>query len=820
MTTDPIKVYLEVAVVAPVDRPLTYLPPEDWKQQLLPGMRVLVPLAGRKVTGYILSRTDSTPFGQQLKKIYEPLDTEPLFPAEQVEFYKWIARYYHYPIGEVIKTALPAGLTQKSGRRILLTETGAKHLSQINETGIKDAQWFSDLLAKGEISPHVTRTLWVSKERKLFEEWAEEDWVIISSEIVGGTAKPKTEICCALSGSVDSLDGLLVSEKKTVGALQKISAAAKHRFVPRKDIIREYPGAGKGLRSLEQKGLVVFGEQQVYRDPFGESFLESYVPETLTNGQKKVLDSILPAIKKGSFSPFLLHGVTGSGKTEVYLQAAAYALERGKTVLVLVPEIALASQLEAHFLARFGSRVALLHSGLSSGQRYDQWCRILQGKADVVIGARSAVFAPLKHPGLIIVDEEHDSSYKQDDGFRYHARDLAILRASQSNGVVILGSATPSVTSYFHARNGKYHLLALDKRIEDRPLPAVKIVDMHSVKTLSGKMPVFSPLLIENLTENFVRHEQSLVFLNRRGYANFMICRECGHTVQCRNCHISLTLHKADNILLCHYCGFTAAGKTICSNCQSTSLTAIGIGTERLEQELSEMLPEAKIARLDRDTCQKRKDLIRILKAVHSGDIDILLGTQMITKGHHFPNVTLVGIVLADTGLGLPDFRAGERTFQLISQVTGRAGRGEKPGRVIIQTFQPEHHSIEMARKHDFAGMYAREIDMRKHLGYPPFSRLINLKIEGKDESNVQETAGRLADLARKIQKKSSPEVLGPAPAPLTRLRDRYRWQILLKGERLETLHEFVYRLEGGVSGLSKGDRLKISVDVDHEYMM
>jgi primosomal protein N' (replication factor Y) len=820
MTSDSLNTYLEVAVTAPVDRPLTYLPPDDCQQQLLPGMRVFVPLAGRKITGYILSRTDSAPSGQQLKKVYGLLDTEPLFPAEQVEFYRWIANYYHYPIGEVIKAALPAGLTQKSGRRILLTESGSKQLGQITEAGINDASWFANLLAKGEISHHATGMIWGSKVRRILETWAEEGFVTISSEIVGGTVKTKNVTCCALSEQVSHPGDLLVSEQKTIEALKKISAVIDQSFVPRKDIIREYPGAGKCLRSLERKGIIVFGEKQVYRDPFGESFLASDVPGTLTGEQEKALDLILPAIHKGLFSPFLLHGITGSGKTEIYLQATAYALKEGKTVLVLVPEIALASQLEAHFLARFGTRVALLHSGLTSGQRYDQWCRIVQGKADVVIGARSAVFAPLSTPGLIVVDEEHDSSYKQDDGFRYHARDLAILRASQSKGVVILGSATPSVTSYFHAAKGKYRLLTLDRRIEDRPLPSVEIVNMSSVKTISGKPPVFSPELIRNLRENFARQEQSLVFLNRRGYANFMICRECGQTVQCKHCHISLTLHKAGKKLLCHYCGFTVPDKTVCSNCQSTNLTAIGVGTERLEHELSEMLPEAKIARLDRDTCQKRNDYIRILKRVHSGDIDILLGTQMITKGHHFPNVTLVGIVLADTGLGLPDFRAGERTFQLISQVTGRAGRGEKPGRVIIQTFQPDHHSIEMARKHDYLGMYTREIDLRRQLGYPPFSRLINLKIEGRDESNVQKAAVKLAALASRIRKKSSPEVLGPAPAPLTRLRDKYRWQILVKGERLEVLHEFVRRIEREISSLSKTDKVKISVDVDPEYMM
>ncbi len=820
MTDDPVKNYLEVAVSAPINRPLTYLPPDDCEQQLKPGMRVLVPLGGRKITGYILSRPDSAPSGQKLKNIYEVLDSQPLFPAEQVGFYKWIASYYHYPIGEVIKTALPAGLTQKSGRRVVITESGRKHLPELSESAIIGTQWFSSLLEKGEISSHVTGSIWRTKERRILETWEENGWITISSELVGGTAKAKTETCCALADQFDSTEDLKVSEQKTINILQEISTATNRRFVPRREITRQYPGAGKGLKSLAQKNIVLVEEQQVYRDPFGECFLESDIPETLTGEQNKALESILPALQKKTFTPFLLHGVTGSGKTEVYLQATAFALEQGRTALVLVPEIALATQLEAHFVARFGTRVALLHSGLSSGQRFDQWCRIVQEKADVVIGARSAIFAPLAAPGLIIVDEEHDSSYKQDDGFRYHARDLAVLRASRSGGVVILGSATPSVTSYFHTTTGKYNLLNLYKRIEDRPLPTVEVVNMQSVKTVSGRAPVFSPALISNLRENLVRGEQSLVFLNRRGYANFMICRDCVQAVQCKHCQISLTLHRTGNKLLCHYCGFAVSSTTACSNCQSTSLTPVGVGTERLEHQLTELLPDARIARLDRDTCRKRLDYIKILKAVHKGEIDILLGTQMITKGHHFPNVTLVGIVLADTGLGLPDFRAGERTFQLISQVTGRAGRGEKPGRVIIQTYQPEHYSINMAKNHDYAGMYTRETELRKSLAYPPFSRIVNVKIEGIEDTYVQDAAGRLSNLAQKFQKRSEPEILGPAPAPLARLRDKYRWQLLIKGKKLEALHTFLYRLEGEIATLSKGGKVKISIDVDPEYMM
>ena len=820
MTHKPINKYFEVAVSAPVGRPLTYLSPVDCQQQLMPGMRVLVPLAGRKITGYILSTVDSAPSGYQIKKIYEVLDSRPLFPPEQVKFFKWIARYYHYPIGEVIKTALPAGLTKKSGRRVLLTETGRKHISELIEIELKNIPWLKSLLDKGEASPHITGKIWPTKDRRFLESWEEKGWVTISSELIGGKAKTKTEICCALTEHIDPKVNLKVSEQKTIEILKKISIATNRRFVPRREIVGEYPGGGRGLKSLALKNIVLFEEHQVYRDPFGKCFLESNIPEVLTGEQNNALNCIIPAIKKGVYSPFLLHGVTGSGKTEVYLQAAAVALEQKKSVLVLVPEIALTSQLEAHFIARFGSRVALLHSGLTSGQRFDQWDRVAHGKADVVIGARSAVFAPLKKPGLIIVDEEHDSSYKQDDGFCYHGRDVAVLRASQVDAVVILGSATPSVTSYYHACKGKYHLLELLKRIEDRPLPKVEVVTMQAIATVSGRPPVFSPILIKNLRENLANGEQSLVFLNRRGFANFMICKDCGQIVQCKHCQISLTLHKAGGKLLCHYCGFAVPSSTVCSKCQSTSLLPIGMGTERLEQELAEVLPGARIARLDRDTCLKRNDYIRVLRAVHKGEIDILMGTQMITKGHHFPNVTLVGIVLADTGLGLPDFRAGERTFQLIAQVTGRAGRGEKPGRVIVQTFQPEHHSIKMAQNHDYSGMFTRETELRKNLGYPPFSRIINIKIEGRQEANVRDTAARLAILARKFQKKSQPEILGPAPAPLTRLRDKYRWQILLKDGKLELLHGFLNNLEGEIASLSKAGKVKISVDVDPEYMM
>ena len=820
MSHDPPDNFFEVAVAAPVGKSLTYLQPQECRKPLIPGMRVLVPLGNRKVTGYILAIHHTPPIGQQLKRIAEVFDAGPLFPAGQVQFFRWISRYYHFPIGEVIKAALPAGLTKKSGRRILLTEAGRLHIPSAVQTGKQELSWLENLLAKGELTPHAAGKLWSTPARKYFETWEGKGWISISSELVGGSVKIKTETCCAVAEPPDTVLELKPSERNTIEIMKKLAVSTNRQFVPRRDIVREYPGAGRGLKSLARKKLVHCIEQQVYRDPFDDCLLESEIPAALTDEQTMVLETIYRAITKGKYAPYLLHGVTGSGKTEVYLQAAAKTLDQGKSVLVLVPEIAIAAQLEAHFLGRFGRRVALLHSGLSSGQRFDQWDRVARGEADVVIGARSAVFAPLAAPGLIIVDEEHDSSYKQDEGFRYHGRDLAILRASQSDGVLILGSATPSITSYHHAMAGKYQLLEMGKRIEDRPLPAVEVVNIGTVAPVSGKPSIFSPVLLNSLRQNLVNGEQSLVFLNRRGFANFRICRDCGRTVQCRDCKISLTLHKASGKLLCHYCGFSVPAKTVCSFCQSASLAAVGAGTERVEQDLAALLPEARIARLDRDTCLNRNDYIRVLKGVQKGEIDILLGTQMITKGHHFPNVTLVGIILADTGLGLPDFRAGERTFQLLSQVTGRAGRGEKPGRVVIQTFQPGHHSIVMAKNHDYAGMYQQEINLRKTLGYPPFARLINIRVEGPEEITVRETAAKLLELSSKLPEKLRPDILGPAPAPLPRLKARYRWQILLKSKKLDRLHGFMNGLESDIAGLEKGGRIKISIDIDPEYMM
>ncbi len=811
-------IYLEVAVAAPIYHPLTYKLPEHLDPaSLAPGLRLLAPLGNRLVTGYLLAITDVAPKNGRLKSIADLLDPMPLFPSEMIPFFRWLADYYQHPIGEVIKGALPGGLTTESGRTVTITETGRDHLAALTNQDKETPNWLTTLLSKGQLSASAVRKIWKKEERRL-RKWQDQGFLIIENVLRTDKVKTKTELCAKLSDHQPTPSKLKASETKTLALLQALPLGQWH---PQRELARDYPSARQALRSLAEKEMLELAKRQVYRDPFGEPALFFPKPETLTDEQQAALAVLQPAITAKKFTPFLLHGVTGSGKTEVYLRATETALAQDRSVLVLVPEIALAAQLEGHFVSRFGDQVALLHSGLSAGERYDQWQRLKNGTAKIAIGARSAIFAPLANPGLIIVDEEHDPAYKQEDNLRYHGRDLAVLRGSLQKAVVILGSATPSITSFYHAQSGKYQLLNLTCRIENRPMPEVEVIDLREVPTVSGHPPLFTNQLNRALRQTLADGNQALIFLNRRGFASSMICQDCGHTVQCRNCQVTLTLHKGNRQLVCHYCGYNTTSKIICSNCQSPKVIGIGFGTERLEDELTKLFPSARIARLDRDTTSKRTDFLATLRAVHQGEVDILIGTQMITKGHHFPNVTLVGIVWADAGLGLPDFKAGERTFQLLCQVTGRAGRGDKPGRVIVQTHQPDHYSVITAQAHDYQALYDRELELRQHLQYPPFSRLINLQLDGIDEGRVREVAETLARKGSELAcGQPGLAILGPAPSPLARLRGRYRWQILLKGAAIDSLHQLCAQLYKAHPTSRDKNAVKLTVDVDPENML
>ena len=830
---------IEVAVAAPLRQTLSYsFDPDVFGEPV--GRRVLVRMGAQQITGYVLGLLPEEDVSYKILPVIRFLDELPLFPENLVPFFRWIADYYHHPIGEVIKTALPGGMTLRSRKVLKLTDPGNENELCWPANGTTEPDWFGSLLQKKELSPALSKKVLAdSKWRKLIKDWQEQDRITIEKVLDKQKTSEKRELCYSNNSSV-SLPGQIKGEEgaddfkkyakqivdgkqltvpliRTLVSLDNLAEEQGQKDVAARDIRKVYSGASKALKELEERGLVTVKQRRVYRNPFGETLTHFKKPEQLSDEQSAVLDKIIPAIEASSYAPFLLHGVTGCGKTEVYLRAAAKTLKQGRDVLVLVPEIALATQLEAHFVSRFGDQVVLLHSGLSPGERFDQWSIAASGKGKVVIGARSAVFAPLANPGLIVVDEEHDNAYKQEDGLRYNGRDLAILRARYNDAVVILGSGTPGVTSFSSAKTNKFQLLTMAKRVENRPLPKVIIVDLRNKKEKVYGEAIGIKLQYE-LEVNLKQKKQSILLLNRRGFSSIYLCKDCSEPVKCLHCHVSLTYHKKRAKLVCHYCGYTLRENVICSSCNSTELVPVGFGTERIEMELRENLPDARVARIDSDTAADRRKFMALLKKMHSREIDILIGTQMIAKGHDFPHVTLVGVIWADGGLNMPDYRAAERTYQLLSQVTGRAGRGESPGRVIVQTLRPEHYAIRYAQAHDYEKLYEKEMVIRENPMFPPYLRMINIKVSGSSEEKVQLTAAKVAEICRHAKAKGV-EVLGPAPAPIDRIRDRYRWQILLKGTESVSLHRVCIQIIEKQSALAKGD-IRIAIDVDPESMM
>lgn len=804
------------------------------------GRRVLVRMGAQQITGYVLGEQSEEDVHYKILPVIRFLDEIALFPDNLVTFFRWIADYYHYPIGEVIKTALPGGMTLRSRKVVKLNNKGLENRFCWVATDTEEPDWFKILVQKKQLTPAVSKKVLAdSRWRKILKNWQKQGAIRIENVLDKQKTSEKREICYSSSSSISlpvEIGGeewkeelkraakqivngkqLTVPLVRTLICIEKLAIEQGQDAVAAKDIRRLYSGASKALKVLEERGLVSVQQRRVYRNPFGETLTHFKKPEKLSDEQNDVLNKIVPALEECSYAPFLLHGVTGCGKTEVYLRAAEKTLELGRDVLVLVPEIALATQLEAHFVSRFGDQVVLLHSGLSSGERYDQWSLAASGKGKIVIGARSAVFAPLADPGLIVVDEEHDTAYKQDDGLRYNGRDLAILRARNNDAVVVLGSGTPTITSFASAKLKKFQLLTMAHRVENRPLPNVHIVDLR-VKKEKVYGEAIGHKLRGELEINLEHKKQSILLLNRRGFSSVYLCKDCGEPVTCLHCHVSLTYHKKRAKLVCHYCGYTLEENVICSACRSSDLVPVGFGTERIEMELRENFPEARVARIDSDTAADRRKFIALLKKMHSREIDILIGTQMIAKGHDFPHVTLVGVVWADGGLNMPDYRGAERTYQLLSQVTGRAGRGESPGRVIIQTLRPEHYAIQFARVHAYEKLYEKEMAIRENPMFPPYLRLINIKISGTAEAQVQATAAKLAGLCR-AARAGGVEVLGPAPAPIDRIRDRYRWQLLLKGVESVNLHKVCEQIIDKQSSLAKGD-VRIAIDVDPESMM
>jgi primosomal protein N' (replication factor Y) len=803
---------VEVALALPVWSTFSYTVPIHLASAARPGMRVLVPFGSRRATGYVLGPQSSAP-AQPMRAIEDVLDDDPLLPASMLPWLRWMAHYYMHPPGEVIRTALPAGLIDGDVRMAAITDQGLSALEAGRATEPE-----ADLLRRLRQRPMPVRGLYRHLRGvalvSLLERLERAGWLQVHHKLVRGSTRAKMERFVRLHPQADA-----TAEVRSPKQRELLALLGEGLAVALTDLRARLPGAAARVRALAAKGMVTVEERPVFRDPLGEP-VAADVPPPLTGAQDRALARIGAALGDG-FTAFVLAGITGSGKTEVYLQATAAALARGHNVLVLAPEIALIAQIERRFRARFGASVAVLHSGLSTGERYDQWRFIRRGQSAIAIGARSAVFAPFARLGLIIVDEEHDGAYKQDNGLRYNGRDMALARGQREGAVVVLGSATPSMAAMYALHQGRYRRLELPERIESRPLPQVAVVDLRDHRGGRGTRRFLTPPLVDAMGRALGAGEQVLLFLNRRGFAAFPVCGACGEALRCRRCDIALTLHRARNVYQCHYCGYSQPASIACPHCHSDKIRPLGLGTERIEAAVQALFPQARVARMDRDTVSGRGQLLRLLRRLHERSVDVLVGTQMVAKGHDFPGITLVGIVCADLTLNFPDFRAGERTFQLLAQVAGRAGRGDRPGRVILQTFNPAHFSIQAACAQDMEMFYRREIGLRQALAYPPFSRLAMVRLAGRDPERTAASAALLVAAGRReAAVEGGVEVLGPVPAPLARVADRYRWQILFKGMALKALRRVLGAVQTEIQTGRVPQGVQVAIDVDPQSML
>ncbi|KAA0229852.1 primosomal protein N' [candidate division KSB1 bacterium] len=836
--------YAEIHFALPLSRGYTYRVPESLDHLALVGSRALVPLGKRVATGFIACRKAEIDFPtEKLKDVLDILDETPLFDETRMDLAKWVAEYYLASLGEVLRTMLPPGLEKESKQFVrLMRAPSLQELEEMAARAPRQAEIVQALLGKtGYKVSHLARNLKYRGVRESLRSLVKHGYVevaqaagktmvaaqkvtIVQLTPVGKKFLERREIDAASHAGEEPAAALEVA---ATGAKRKLSEKQhnglrllyKHGEMPRAFLLKKSGLASTSLNALAQRALVCFTEKQVERNPYADLPAKAE-PLTLNAEQSAAVQQVTEAMQQQQFRVFLLHGITGSGKTQVYIEAIRYALSLGKGAIVLVPEISLTPQAVARFQANFGVDIAVLHSRLSAGERYDAWRRVQRGEAKVVIGARSAVFAPIQNLGLIVVDEEHETSYKQvDPSPRYHARDVAIMRAKMAHAAVLLGSATPAIESYHNALAGKYRLLELPNRIDNVPLPAVRLIDMMRFrKTAPDHDGIFSRPLYEKILEKIARQEQVILLQNRRGFSPMIKCVNCGYMRLCDACNIAMTYHKIGHMLRCHYCNAYERAPDTCPQCQGLDLIFKGIGTQKVEAALKDLVPQARVVRMDLDTTRGKLAHDRILRDFGDHRYDILLGTQMIAKGLDFHRVTLVGVISADTSLLRPDFRAGERTFQLLTQVAGRAGRRNLPGEVIIQTYSPTDFCLICTQQHDFKRFYVNEIQHRQALKYPPFSRLAVIVFRHKDEERVRGVADDFTALLRKS--KTPMAIYGPTPAPLRRIQNEFRWQVMIKsdnandpGSRLmrQTLgrvYEFVHKAQSR-------RRMRINIDID-----
>jgi primosomal protein N' (replication factor Y) len=808
--------FCDVALPVPLDTAFTYAI-ADGMQPVIGG-RVLVPFRQQRLSGIVVNLHDHKP-KVQTKKLIEVLDPEPVLDPSLMRLGKWIADYYLAPLGEVLRTMLPLGAEFKRMISYRIAEAGhlALHEAGMSGSSSRSRKTPDDQLAEFRVLDYLS-------ERDEVKEESLRAATRVSKSVLTGMVRKKWILREDHSSARDAARVVKVAVLR--GAEGKLNAnqrtlidtlAAAGGKVP-VDTLHALEVPRTTLGTLVKRGIVLMVEEPAGFTMSALKARPSPFDFQFNRAQQEALQRIQESVNARKFSGMLLHGVTGSGKTAVYLAGMRSVLDAGRSAILLVPEIGLTPAVAADLRQIFGDRVAILHSALTDQERAEQWHRIKRGDARMVVGTRSAVFAPVSDLALVIVDEEQDSSYKQEETPRYHARDVAVMRAKMANVVAVLGSATPSLESYFNAKKNKYRLLELPDRVEQRPLPEVEIIDMRQEFQETGQEQVISRRLAQEIRERLDRKEQVMVLLNRRGYSPLVLCRTCGKVLECKNCAIALTHHKRSHRMECHYCGYVAAIPKACVHCDSEYVYFLGTGSEKLEELLHGMFPQARIGRLDRDTVRGREDFERALNALNEGELDLLVGTQMIAKGHDIHGVTLVGVVGADAALGFPDFRAAERTFQLLTQVAGRAGRGQTPGKVILQTYFQEHYAVHYAATHDFSGFYDKELRFRSWMHYPPYSALANVLVRSDKLDEALEWSGVLGKWFEKTRHEGT-RVLGPAAAPIVRLKRDYRYHFVLKSSSREKLNALLRSMLAYASQ-QKIPRTQVIVDVDAVWLM
>lgn len=791
-----------------IDKPFDYRIPDKWIGIIKRGMRVIVPFGPRRIQGFVIGIKNGTDLPEKaIKDIEELLDLTPALTDELLSLSEWLSKRTLSLQIRTLQAMLPSALKAKYEKELRVLSGDSLPAS------IKT-------LFAGKESVNV-KAITESKMLKEVQKQVQDGNLEIVYKVAQKTREKKVSVVEALLPKEklnDVMKALPGNAKKQKDILSFFIEADDNTTIPAADLCKITGSSSSSLRTLISKGLLKETLQEIYRDPFEDRTYKKEESLPLTSDQEAAYQAIKQSVDDSSHDVFMVHGVTGSGKTEVYLQIIEQALAKGKEAIVLVPEISLTPQMVERFKRRFGSLVAVMHSGLSVGEKYDEWRKIQRSEVRLVVGARSAVFAPFENLGMIIIDEEHEASYKQEETPRYHARDVAIWRGDRHKCPVVLGSATPSLESFARAKKNVYKLLSLPNRVNNQMMPEITLVDMRE-EMRKGNRSMFSETLMERLQQMLAKKEQAVLFLNKRGYSAFIMCRDCGHVVKCPHCEISLTYHRHNSRLKCHYCGHEEGVPNTCPECGSEHIRYFGTGTQRVEEELTKVLPEARVIRMDVDTTSRKGAHERLLTSFGNGGADILLGTQMIAKGLDFKNVTLVGVLSADTMLHIPDFRSAEKTFQLLTQVSGRAGRHEKEGRVIIQSYEPSHYSIQLTKSHDFMTFFMQEMQNRKNQSYPPYYYLAMITISHQDLIKAASAAEKIAGFLKSNSDRSH-VILGPSASPIARIKDRYRYQCMIKYKQETKVIPLMEQVMAHFTTNEETSDLLVTIDMNPNMMM